>query len=72
MFKLQDDSFPIWSLGTSANEFNNEEHYSCKQLNLKLLRVGDYRLICQIKDKELIILVVDTAHRKEIYKSHHH
>jgi mRNA interferase RelE/StbE len=31
-------------------------------------RVGDYRLIAQIKDNELIILVVEIGHRKEIYK----
>jgi mRNA interferase RelE/StbE len=31
-------------------------------------RVGDYRLICQIKDKELIILIVEIDHRKDIYK----
>jgi len=31
-------------------------------------RVGDYRLICQIKDKEIIILVLDIDHRKDIYK----
>jgi mRNA interferase RelE/StbE len=39
--------------------------------NLKGLwryRVGDYRLICQIKDKELIILIVEIDHRKNIYK----
>ncbi len=32
-------------------------------------RVGDYRLICQLKDKELIILLLDIGHRKEIYKN---
>lgn len=31
-------------------------------------RVGDYRLICQIKDKEIIILVLDIGHRKNIYR----
>ncbi|SJM90362.1 Addiction module toxin, RelE/StbE family [Crenothrix polyspora] len=31
-------------------------------------RVGDYRLIAQIKDGELIILVVELGHRKDIYK----
>jgi mRNA interferase RelE/StbE len=33
-------------------------------------RVGDYRLIFQIKDGELIILVIEIGHRKEIYRSH--
>lgn len=31
-------------------------------------RVGDYRIICDIQDKEIIILVVDIGHRKDIYK----
>ena len=31
-------------------------------------RIGDYRLICLIKDKELIILAVEVGHRKNIYK----
>jgi len=31
-------------------------------------RVGDYRIICNFSDAELIILVVALGHRKEIYK----
>ncbi len=31
-------------------------------------RVGDYRIICQIRDREIIILVVRVGHRKEIYR----
>lgn len=31
-------------------------------------RVSDYRIICEIKDNELIICVVDIDHRKKIYK----
>ncbi|MDR2149070.1 MAG: type II toxin-antitoxin system RelE/ParE family toxin [Tannerella sp.] len=31
-------------------------------------RIGDYRLICQIQDQKLIILAVEIAHRKEVYK----
>lgn len=31
-------------------------------------RVGDYRLICKIQDKELIITVVKVAHRSTVYK----
>ena len=30
-------------------------------------RVGKYRLVCKIVDNELVILVVDIAHRKKIY-----
>lgn len=31
-------------------------------------RIGDYRLICLIKDKELIILALTVGHRREIYE----
>lgn len=31
-------------------------------------RLGDYRLIAQIKDAELLILVIELGHRKDIYK----
>ncbi|MCI0653580.1 MAG: type II toxin-antitoxin system RelE/ParE family toxin [Methylococcaceae bacterium] len=31
-------------------------------------RVGDYRLIAQIKDNELIILMLEIDHRKDIYR----
>ena len=31
-------------------------------------RIGDYRLICQIQDQELIILALSVGHRREIYQ----
>ncbi|MBL9153542.1 MAG: type II toxin-antitoxin system RelE/ParE family toxin [Verrucomicrobiales bacterium] len=31
-------------------------------------RVGDYRIICQIKDGEMIVLVVAVGHRRDIYR----
>ncbi len=30
-------------------------------------RIGDYRLICKINDKECIILAVAVGHRREVY-----
>lgn len=30
-------------------------------------RVGDYRLLCRIVDKELVIIIVAVGHRKEVY-----
>ena len=30
-------------------------------------RIGDYRVICEIKDSEVIVLVLEIGHRKEIY-----
>ncbi|HBF29470.1 type II toxin-antitoxin system RelE/ParE family toxin [Rhizobium sp.] len=31
-------------------------------------RVGDYRIICDIQDQRLVVLVVDIGHRSEIYR----
>ncbi len=30
-------------------------------------RVGDYRLICEIKDQQLIVLIIELGHRKDVY-----
>jgi mRNA interferase RelE/StbE len=31
-------------------------------------RVGDYRLICDIQDQKITILVLELGHRKEVYR----
>ncbi len=31
-------------------------------------RVGDYRIICDIQDQRLVVLVVELGHRREIYR----
>lgn len=31
-------------------------------------RVGDYRVLCDIRDDALIVIGIDVGHRKEIYK----
>lgn len=31
-------------------------------------RVGDYRLICEIKDSELIVWIVRLGNRREVYR----
>ena len=30
-------------------------------------RVGDYRVICELRDSELVVLAVEVGHRREIY-----
>lgn len=30
-------------------------------------RVGDYRIICEIRDRELLVLVIDIGHRRDVY-----
>jgi mRNA interferase RelE/StbE len=31
-------------------------------------RIGDYRLICYLKEDRLVVIVVRVGHRREIYK----
>jgi len=38
-------------------------------VNLYRIRSGDYRIIFQIKDEVLIVLVVRIGHRKDIYRN---
>lgn len=49
----------------------NPRHYGKSLLGNKSgqwrYRIGDYRLICKIQDKEIIILVLSIGHRKNIY-----
>jgi len=30
-------------------------------------RIGDYRVVCQIKDEDVLILILRIAHRKDVY-----
>ena len=30
-------------------------------------RVGDYRVLCEIRDDELIVLAVEIGHRRSVY-----
>ncbi len=30
-------------------------------------RIGDYRVICEIDDTKIIIIVIDVGHRKDVY-----
>jgi len=31
-------------------------------------RVGDYRIICEIRNNELLVLVIEVGHRREVYR----
>lgn len=36
--------------------------------NLWRYRVGDYRILCELQDDKLVILIVEVGNRKDIYK----
>lgn len=38
------------------------------EVDLWRLRVGDYRIIYEIQDKEVIVLVLRIGHRKGVYR----
>jgi len=51
---------------------NNPRPYDVKKLkgkNLYRIRQGQYRIVYKIEDNVLLILIVDIAHRKEIYRN---
>ena len=35
---------------------------------LRRIRVGDYRLIYEVKERDLVVLVLRAAHRREAYR----
>ena len=39
-----------------------------KYKNLWRYRVGDYRIICNLQDNRLVVLVIEIGHRREVYR----
>lgn len=31
-------------------------------------RIGDYRVLCEIRDGDLVVLAIDVGHRREVYE----
>jgi mRNA interferase RelE/StbE len=49
---------------------NNPRPSGCKKLKSRdayRIRVGDYRVVYEIRDDVLVILVVRVAHRRDVY-----
>jgi mRNA interferase RelE/StbE len=61
-------SFLLDRLQTTDNPRSTGKALQGKLSGLWRYRVGDFRLLCHIEDNELIILVIEIGHRKEIYK----
>lgn len=60
-----------WITKNLVNCANPRIHGKALKGNLKnqwRYRVGDYRILCDIEDDNLIILVINVRHKKEIYK----
>lgn len=52
-------------LTSNPYEFGKPLQYSLK--TYYRLRVGDYRVIYKIFEKEVIVLIIEIGHRREIY-----
>lgn len=60
-----------WIEKNLVNTNNPRKNGKALKGNLKGLwryRIGDYRLICEIIDNELTILIIELGNRKSIYK----
>ena len=51
----------------SANPKSFGKALSANLKGLWRYRVGDYRIICHLKEKEVTILVIDIDHRNKVY-----
>jgi mRNA interferase RelE/StbE len=64
----------ILCINSAISELSaNPKPIGCKKLNhpdeLYRIRIGDYRVIYSIRNKELIIEVIRIAHRRESYRN---
>lgn len=60
-----------WMLKNIQNTTNPRMYGKALKGNLSdywRYRVGDYRVITEIKDDALVVVAVEIGHRKEIYK----
>ena len=58
-------------ISASMDLADNPRPTGCKKLkscDIYRIRVGDYRILYEIHDNVLVILVVRVAHRKDVYQ----
>lgn len=51
-----------------ADPFQHGKPLTADKRGLWRYRVGDYRLICEVQQGKVVILVVEIGHRRDIYK----
>jgi len=69
--KYQAKLITYWLLKNIEQCTNPRKHGKALTENLSGLwryRVGNYRIVCEIKDDELIVVAVNIGHRRDIYK----
>lgn len=51
-----------------ADEPRPAEAISVKGAPFLRIRVGSYRIVYEVRDEELVVLVIRAAHRREVYR----
>jgi len=54
-------------LALNPIDFGKPLQYSYK--GYRRLRVGDYRIIYHVKDREIIVVIVEVQHRSKVYNT---
>ena len=44
------------------------EHLKGDHAGLWRYRVGDYRILCEIQDQKIVVLILTIGHRRQVYK----
>ena len=52
--------------GLSSNP-RPKDYLKLKGRDAYRIRVGDYRIIYEIKDNQLLVIIITIAHRKDVY-----
>ena len=68
--KLDKKILPIVKDAIAGLAFNPRPHgyKKLKGEEAYRIRIGDYRIIYEIEDEKIIVIVVSVGHRKDIYK----
>jgi mRNA interferase RelE/StbE len=53
---------------TAADPRQHGKALAYNKAGLWRYRVGDYRIICQLKDETITVFVLSVGHRKEVYR----
>jgi mRNA interferase RelE/StbE len=56
------------ALAINDNPRSQGKALSGRHAGLWRYRIGDYRIICNIQDEKIIILVLAIGHRKDVYR----
>ena len=70
--KLRDKSLTARLMAAMRGLASQPRPPGCDKLvspeDLYRIRVGDYRIVYQIQDEVLLVLVLKTGHRREVYR----